>query len=148
MTADPRDLGSQLGSLLGPLRRTVLRRARAAANLPDLPEAQIELLRLLADTDGIAPRQAADSLRMAPSTISNLIRVMAGADLVRREADTSDRRAATLHISQHARALLDRYDDTSAAMLGEAIAGLTAESHDILEKALPTLRELLRVLDT
>src|SRR4051812_45746818 len=35
---------AQLSALLGPLRRAVLRRTRATEGLPDLPEAQIELL--------------------------------------------------------------------------------------------------------
>lgn len=45
---------AELSRLLGPLRRAVLRTTRSAEDLPDLPEAQIELLRVL--TDGRWPR--------------------------------------------------------------------------------------------
>src|ERR1044072_3048564 len=42
---DPMDTATDLGRLIGPLRRAVLLRTRRAEDLPDLPEAQIELLR-------------------------------------------------------------------------------------------------------
>lgn len=75
---------AQLSALLGPLRRAVLRRTRAAEDLPDLPEAQIELLRLLVATGGVAPSRAAAELNVAQSTISTLLRTMTADDLVER----------------------------------------------------------------
>ncbi|MCZ9343501.1 hypothetical protein NGM37_37680, partial [Streptomyces sp. TRM76130] len=63
-------VASGLGGLLGPLRRAVLRSTRNAEGLPDLPEAQIELLRALATApDGLSPGAAAARLRIAPSTV-------------------------------------------------------------------------------
>src|SRR5690606_20598324 len=61
---------AQLSALLGPLRRAVLRRTRVLEGLPDLPEAQIELLRLLVAHDGLAPGRAAVELKVAQSTVS------------------------------------------------------------------------------
>ncbi|MFC3438360.1 MarR family winged helix-turn-helix transcriptional regulator [Nocardia seriolae] len=139
-------VGPQLAVLLGPLRRVVLRRTRAAADLPELPEAQIELLRLLVATGGIAPREAAELLRVAPSTVSNLVRALTQADLVERRPSDTDGRAVLLTASAEARARLDRYDRASAIVLSDAVAQLAPADRRALERALPALSRLLDVL--
>lgn len=140
------DFEAQLSALLGPLRRAVLHRTRAAEGLPDLPEPQIELLRLLVATGGLTPTRAASELRMAPSTISNLVKTMAEAGLVDRKPLPSDRRGAILMASARARQLLDRYDRASAAMLREALDGLPASDRPAIGSALPALQRLLAIL--
>ncbi|MFD3745394.1 MarR family winged helix-turn-helix transcriptional regulator [Nocardia sp. NPDC058633] len=137
----------QLSALLGPLRRAVLRRTRTAEGLPDLPEAQIELLRLLATTGGLTPSQAALELRVAQSTISNLIRTMSATGLVDRVPSPTDGRAATLTTSATARELLARYDHTSAAVLRDSLAKLPLADQRALQYALPALQQLLAALD-
>ncbi|CAM4411957.1 MarR family winged helix-turn-helix transcriptional regulator [Nocardia ninae] len=137
---------AQLSALLGPLRRAVLRRTRAAEGLPDLPEAQIELLRLLVGAEGVPPSLAATELKVAQSTISNLIRTMTAAGLVERVPSPTDGRAAVLVASPTARELLARYDRASAAMLRESLAKLPAADRERLESALPALQQLLSVL--
>ncbi|MFJ2666896.1 MarR family winged helix-turn-helix transcriptional regulator [Nocardia fluminea] len=138
---------AELSALLGPLRRAVLRRTRAAEGLPDLPEAQIELLRLLAATGGLTPTQAAIRLRVAQSTISNLIRTMSVTDLIDRVPSPTDGRVAVLVASATARDLLDTYDRASAAMLRDSLTKLPLAEQRALERALPALRQLLNALD-
>lgn len=140
------DVEARLSALLGPLRRAVLNRTRAAEGLPDLPEPQIELLRLLVATGGLTPTRAASELRMAPSTISNLVKTMAEAGLVDRKPLPSDRRGAMLVASLRARHLLDRYDQASAAMLREALDALPASDRMAIDSALPALQRLLTIL--
>ncbi|MBF6171944.1 MarR family transcriptional regulator [Nocardia blacklockiae] len=137
---------AQLSALLGPLRRAVLRRTRAAEGLPDLPEAQIELLRLLVATGGLAPGKAAAELNMAQSTISNLIRAMTAAELVDRLPVSRDGRGALLVASPRARQLLERYDRASAAMLRTALAELSEADRAAMQSALPALQRLLAAL--
>ncbi|WP_280365334.1 MarR family winged helix-turn-helix transcriptional regulator [Nocardia wallacei] len=137
---------AHFSTLLGPLRRAVLRRTRTAEDLPDLPDAQIELLRLLVTTGGLAPSRAAAELRMAQSTISNLIRTMAAADLVERRNQPTDGRGALLVASARAHRLLDRYDHASAAILRETLETLTAADRHALESALPALQRLVQAL--
>src|ERR1044072_2972035 len=79
------DTATEFGRLLGPLRRAVLR-TRHTAGLPELPEAQSELLRVLAEGDA-TPREVAPRLRVAPSTVSNLVRTMSAAGLVERSEE-------------------------------------------------------------
>ncbi|NKY54301.1 winged helix-turn-helix transcriptional regulator [Nocardia vermiculata] len=137
---------AQLSAVLGPLRRAVLRRTRAAEDLPDLPEAQIELLRLLVATGGLPPSRAAAELNMAQSTISNLLRAMTTAKLVERLPTPEDGRGAMLIASVRARELLDRYDRASAAMLHETLARLPEADRRAVESAVPALRRLLTQL--
>ncbi|MCC3313908.1 MarR family winged helix-turn-helix transcriptional regulator [Nocardia africana] len=137
---------AQLSALLGPLRRAVLRRTRTAEDLPDLPEAQIELLRLLVASGGLTPSRAAAELNVAQSTISNLLRTMTADDLVERLPTPGDGRGAMLVASARARELLDRYDRASAAMLRETLARLSDADRRAVESAVPALWRLLAEL--
>ncbi|MER7565816.1 MarR family winged helix-turn-helix transcriptional regulator [Streptomyces sp. NPDC048523] len=140
------DTATEFGRLVGPLRRAILR-TRRTADLPDLPEAQIELLRALAEAGPLSPRQAADRLRLAPSTISNLVRTMTTAGLIEREPSTTDLRTVRLAASPAALEMLHAYDRTSTAALQRALAELSPDSREAIEHALPALAELLTVLE-
>ncbi|MCX5323714.1 MarR family winged helix-turn-helix transcriptional regulator [Streptomyces sp. NBC_00120] len=140
------DTATELGRLLGPLRRAVLR-TRRTVNLPDLPEAQIELLRALTETGSATPREVATRLRIAPSTVSNLVRTMTAAGLVERTPSATDLRTVRLTASPKAMDMLDRYDRTSTAALHRALEDLAPQSREALEQALPVLAELLTVLE-
>ncbi|MEU7166765.1 MarR family transcriptional regulator [Streptomyces morookaense] len=140
------DTATEFGRLIGPLRRAVLR-TRRAAELPDLPEAQIELLRALAEAGPLSPRQAADRLRLAPSTISNLVRTMTAAGLVERKPSATDLRTVHLIATPTALEMLHTYDRTSTAALHRALANLAPHNREAIERALPALAELLTVLE-
>ncbi|MEU7190358.1 MarR family transcriptional regulator [Streptomyces sp. NPDC045369] len=140
------DTATEFGRLLGPLRRAVLR-TRRSEGLPDLPEAQIELLRVLAEAGTVTPREAASQLKAAPSTVSNLIRTMTASGLVERTPSPANLRTAHLTASPKALDMLDRYDRTSTAALRRALDGLHPESREALERSLPALTELLTALE-
>jgi len=138
---------AELSRLLGPLRRSVLRATRSAEGLPDLPEAQIELLRALLAAGPLSPGEAARRLGVANSTVSNLVKAMVNAGLVRREQPPGDFRGVLLAPTDQALDLLDRYDRTSASALAEAIARLPPDERDALATALPALAHLTEELD-
>ncbi|MEV5508256.1 MarR family winged helix-turn-helix transcriptional regulator [Streptomyces orinoci] len=142
------DTASELSRLLGPLRRAVLRATRSAEGLPDLPEAQIELLRALAADGPLSPQAAARRIGVATSTVSNLVKSMKAAGLVNREPAPGDQRAAVLTASPAALELLDRYDRTSSAALAHAIGELPANDRDTLTASLPVLARLLTALES
>jgi DNA-binding MarR family transcriptional regulator len=140
------DTAARLSRLLGPLRRAILRGTRDRAALPDLSEAQIELLRVVAD--GPVPvREAAERLRVASSTVSNLVRSMTAGGLVERRASDTDLRSVELVASRHARQLLSRYDEVSQLTLNNAFARLDPVERAALDQALPVLERLLTHLD-
>ncbi|MFE6689445.1 MarR family winged helix-turn-helix transcriptional regulator [Streptomyces sp. NPDC057743] len=140
------DTATEFGRLIGPLRRALLR-TRRAADLPDLPEAQIELLRALAEAGPLSPRQAADRLRLAPSTISNLVRTMTTTGLVERKPSATDLRTVDLIATPTALEMLHTYDRTSTAALHRALANLAPDNREAIEHALPALAELLTALE-
>jgi DNA-binding MarR family transcriptional regulator len=141
------DTADQLTRLLGPLRRAALRRTRQRAGLPDLPEAQIELLRTLADHGPAGVRETADRLRVAPSTVSNLVRAMSAQDLVSRRTSDTDLRATELATTPQALALLREYDRTGGTVLRDALGRLSAADRATLDRVVPVLAALLAALD-
>ncbi|MFI6930140.1 MarR family winged helix-turn-helix transcriptional regulator [Streptomyces sp. NPDC050287] len=144
---DAQDVALELGRLLGPLRRAVLRATRTTEGLPDLPEAQIELLRVLTADGPLAPREVAARLRIAPSTVSNLVKALVAAGLVERTADPDDARAVVLAPSARALDLLARYDRASASALARAVADLPPADRATLAAALPVLDGLVPALE-
>ncbi|MEV5943258.1 MarR family transcriptional regulator [Streptomyces sp. NPDC051994] len=140
------DTATEFGQLLGPLRRAVLR-TRRSDDLPDLPEAQIELLRALCGTGPLTPREASARLRVAPSTVSNLVRTMTASGLIERTPSSTDLRTVHLAASPRAVDLLDRYDRVSTRALQGALDQLTAQSREAIDRALPALAELLATLE-
>lgn len=137
----------QLTSVLGPLRRAVLRRTRGAEGLPDLPEAQIAMLRELTRAGSATPCEMAGRLRIAQSTVSNLVRTMTAAGLIRRTTSEVDLRAAHLTPTDRAADLVGRYDRTSAATLDRAISALDPQHRHALREAMPALSALLAELE-
>ncbi|NSC21971.1 MarR family transcriptional regulator [Streptomyces albus subsp. chlorinus] len=141
------DTATRIGRLIGPLRRAVLRTRRFDEALPDLPEAQIELLRTLAEDGPATPREVAGRLRIAPSTVSNLVRAMTASGLVERTPSATDLRTVRLAATPRALDLLGRYDRVSTGALRQALDDLAPESREALERALPVFAELLTALE-
>jgi DNA-binding MarR family transcriptional regulator len=132
-----RPLEEQLPQLLRGLWRAASRLARADDELPPLPEAQIEVLRVLAARGPMSPAQLAGALRLARPTVSNLIRAMTAHGLVSRWRSDTDGRAVLLSLSAEAEAMMDsvRRRRTQAA-------------RDQLDVALPALRQLQQAMET
>jgi len=141
------DTATEFGRMLGPLRRAVMRQVRNTEGLPDLPEAQVELLRALTEAGPTTPGELAVRLKIAPSTVSNLVRAMNTAGLLERVPSSTDLRTATLSTSAAARNLLERYDRTSAATLKKAMQQLDADQQLLLDRAIPALAALLVTLE-
>ncbi|QUH04626.1 MarR family transcriptional regulator [Saccharopolyspora erythraea] len=137
------DTAADLGRLLGPLRRALLRSTRAAEELPDLPEAQIEVLRVLAAEGPLGTSAVAERLRISPSTVSNLVRSMMSAGLVQRRRSESDLRAVGLSATPEALDLLERYDQASREILRTAMDRLGADDRARLADAVPALENLV-----
>ncbi|MBC2865503.1 MarR family transcriptional regulator [Streptomyces mexicanus] len=147
-TPEAARVAAGLGGLLGPLRRAVLRATRNAEGLPDLPEAQIELLRALSSApEGLSPGAVATRVRVAPSTVSNLVRTMSAARLVDRVRPAHDQRTVVLTASQEALHLLDRYDRASTAALTRVVTELSDADRRALDQALPALDRLVTALE-
>lgn len=133
---------ADLSRLLGPLRREVMRASRSVGELPDLPDAQIEVLRALTALGEATPGAIAAELGLARSTVSNLVKVMTAAGLIDRRLSDGDGRSTTLSASATADTLLARYDVASAAVIDEAFSHLSAVDRNRLKAAIPALQRL------
>ena len=131
-----------LSGLISPLRRGLLRAARSAEHLPDIPDAQVEVLRALPADTARSPADIAGELSLSRTTVSNLLRTMEAAGLVTREADPLDGRRVEVRASIRAIGLLRRFDDASAALLAESVDALSPAERAALSAALPALERL------
>jgi len=132
----------RLSGLISPLRRGLLRAARTAEHLPDIPDAQIEVLRALPTGIARSPAEIAEELTLSRTTVSNLLGTMETAGLITRETDPHDRRRVAVRASARAVSLLGRFDQASATLLAEAIAALPDDDRVVLGAALPALERL------
>jgi DNA-binding MarR family transcriptional regulator len=133
---------ARLNPIISPLRRGLLKAARAAEHLPELPDAQIEVLRALPAGVVRSPGELATELGLSRPTVSNLLRGMEQAGLVTREVPAADRRRVEVRASARALGLLERFDRASAAILDQALAGLDDADRAALAAALPALERL------
>lgn len=144
-TCDLNTAAVELARIAGPLRRALTKATQSAGDLPDIPEAQIEVLRLLVERGPLSSADIAERLRLARPTVSNLLKAMSQAELVNRLA-TQDLRSTLLDASPRARRLLSQYDETSARVIAEALGTLTPDEQRRLFDAASPLRALTHAL--
>jgi len=140
-------LAAQLTDAWGGVRRRLRRGARAVVGGEPLTGAQIELLRLVETNPGVGVREAADTLHLAPNTVSTLVRELVGDELLTRTADPDDGRAARLALTATARRRLRRWRDERGRLLAAALHRLSEEDRAALEASLPALERLLAALE-
>lgn len=138
---------SRLTRVITPLKRTLLRAARGVEGLPDIPDAQIEILRILPVGTALSPGELASALQLSRSTVSNLVTAMLDAGLVTRRPAAHDRRSAEVAASARAIELLRRFDAASEVILQQALDLLDGDERAALEAALPALEHLQRALE-
>jgi DNA-binding MarR family transcriptional regulator len=135
-----------LSRVLGPLRRAVLRATRAAEDLPDLPDAYIEILRAVADRPAITPRAIADQLGLARPTVSNQLQAMKRDGLVSLDRSDTDARVVHVTATDFATGLLSRYDTASRQILSAALSQLSTKEQAAVTAAVPALSRLQAIL--
>jgi DNA-binding MarR family transcriptional regulator len=133
---------ARLSAVISPLRRVLLASARAVEHLPDIPDAQIEVIRLLPRGVVSSPGELAERLGISRSTVSNLLSAMESGGLVARRTAVDDRRRVEVLASARALGLFERFDEASAALVGEAAASLSAAERAALAAAIPALERL------
>ncbi|MEO3870020.1 MarR family transcriptional regulator [Nonomuraea sp. B12E4] len=121
------------------VRRRLLRDTPAA---PRLRGAQVELLRLVAESPGIGVSAAAKELYLAGNSVSTLVNQLTAAGLLRREAGQDDRRSARLLPTPVAEARLRAWGQRRAALVRDHVERLDAADQEALAAALPALRRL------
>lgn len=137
----------QLAGLLRTLWPALVRATRSVEQLPALPEAQVAVLRALIAAGGLTPGELALELRLARSTISNLVGELATQRLVERRPLAADGRSVLLVPTGRARAVLEAFSRGRVEVLERALDELSAADRVRLLDALPSLERLLTQLD-
>ena len=137
---------ARLSGVISPLRRALLTAARAAGDLPEIPDSQIQVIRALPHGTALAPSDLAESLHLDRSTVSNLLASMQRAALIERRPDEADGRRVLVSTSERARELFSEYDRASTRILDDALATLSQRELQSIESALPALERLLEAL--
>ncbi|KHK96085.1 hypothetical protein LK09_17290 [Microbacterium mangrovi] len=132
----------RLAAVVSPLRRMLLGAARSREQLPEIPDAQIEVIRALPAGTVLAPSVLADRLGVQRSTVSNLLKSMERAGLVERRAAAGDGRGVEVEASARALDLFGRFDLAAAAVVTEAATALSDEDRAAIAAAIPALERL------
>ena len=141
-----KDTAAGLLAVIGPLQRTLRKRAREDWPLEPLATAQVELLRAVRGRTGISVGEAAAELRIAPNTASTLANQLVAAGLVRREPDPRDRRSVRLVITPAAERRMAAWHDRRQQVLEAALGRLDPGERAALEAAVGPLHGLLERL--
>jgi DNA-binding MarR family transcriptional regulator len=138
-------LASELISASAALRRAT-RLAGRPVEFAELTGAQLDLLRLVRRRPAVSVAEAAAELRLAPNTVSTLVRELTDARLIVRDADPADRRVARLRLAPNMQRKVDGFRDRRVMLLTQAIEELSAADQSVLEGATAILNKLaLRV---
>jgi DNA-binding MarR family transcriptional regulator len=143
----PAAVGEELYALLASIRRSARRRSVRPTELADLTGAQLELVRLVRRRPGIAVAEAAQELKLAPNTVSTLVRQLGERGLLQRSVDDADRRVARLDLPTDVRRKVDAWRDRRIVLVGAAVAGLPPRDQERIAKALPSLARLAEGLE-
>jgi DNA-binding MarR family transcriptional regulator len=108
--------------------------------------AQVELLQNLAELAPVRVGDLADRLHLANSTVSGLVGQMMDAGLVARHTDRSDRRAASVALTDDGRARLAEWERAHEQRIGAALDELSTANRMSVVRALPALRRLAEIL--
>jgi DNA-binding MarR family transcriptional regulator len=120
------------------LRRTGVRRAA----VEELSPSEADTMRTVVRDPGVSPGLLAAELQMKPSNVSVMLRRLAELDLISRETDPGDRRAARVRPTAKAVDNARRIDSAWARLLDEVLADLAPEDADALLHAVPALQAL------
>ena len=140
------DVEGRLAAVISPLRRTLLTAARERGGLPDIPDAQIEVVRALLGPSGggagHGPAELAQTLHLSRSTISNLLGAMEADGLVERRRADDDGRRVIVFASARATELFHRFDEAAGDILREALRILDPADRAAVVAAVPALEAL------
>ena len=141
-TETQRRVADELLTALSAIRRATRRSSSRPAELSSLTTAQLELARVVRHNPGISIAGAAETMRLAPNTVSTLVGDLANAGLLLRRTDPHDRRVARLELTEAWKRKIDAWRDRRVAAVDAAIRRLPTEERRRLERALPVLARL------
>ncbi len=138
---------TDLMEAMSSLRRALRRRVGKVGRVSDLTDAQRELVRLVRRNPGVRIGSAASELRLAPNTVSTLVRSLIETGWLERKTDPEDSRSGQLYLSNTAEVSVAEWRDRRLAVLDDAMSKLPARDRHRVEAALPAIFQLVDRLE-
>ena len=98
----------EIVSLFFSASRALKRKLDSASPIFQLPTAQVEILRLIAEKKQILMKEAADFLSITPPSATVLVNKLVSLDLVERSSDKNDRRTVCLTLTEKGSKAMDK----------------------------------------
>lgn len=140
-------LGDELMATVAALRRLVRQRLRDVVPGPPLRGAHLELMRVIEQEPGIGIAPAGRVLHLAANTVSTLVDQLIDLEMLVRDTDPDDRRAARLWLTDAATQRLAAGRQARMELMARVVAGVSVAEREALTHALPALRALVTALD-
>lgn len=129
-------------SVMASIRRSGRLLARRPVELSSLTSSQLDLVRVILRRPGVSVNQAAEELRLAPNTVSTLVRQLTDQNMVIRRSDPADRRIARLDLTSTMRRKVAAFRDRRLGTLVTAMTSLSARDQRRLADAVELLEHL------
>ncbi|MDH4872436.1 MarR family transcriptional regulator [Pseudomonas sp. BN515] len=133
-------LEESLGFLLADASRLMRRAFEQQITGSNLTLSQARALAHVARNEGCRQVELAEQLEVKPITLARLLDQLEQAGLVERRPDPDDRRAYRLHLCAQADQALADIRAAGAAMLADALQGISEEEEAALTNALRKMR--------
>ena len=135
-------LADELLRAMGSIRRSGRRIAGRPVELSALTGAQLDLVRLVRRRPGVSVGEAAAELRLAPNTVSTLVRQLTAGGVLVRTSDAADRRVARLELTAGMQSKVGAFRDRRLAMLAAAMADLPPRDRRRVRGAVEVMGQL------
>ncbi len=136
----------QLLTSMTSIRRSERVLARRPQELATLTGSQLELVRLVLHSPGVSVAEAAKQLRLAPNTVSTLVRQLTDQRMLTRRNDPSDRRVARLELTDDMRKKVGAFLDRRMVTIVNAMSQLSPSEQRRLSNALALVERLADLL--
>jgi DNA-binding MarR family transcriptional regulator len=145
IASQPEELQNQAEGLLtamASIRRSGGHLARRPVELSRLTGSQLDLVRVILRRPGVSVNEAAEELRLAPNTVSTLVRQLTDQNMLIRRADPTDRRVARLNLTPTMGRKVAAFRDRRLGTLVAALTRLSTRDQHRLAHAVDLLNHL------
>jgi DNA-binding MarR family transcriptional regulator len=139
-------LADRILAVVAALRRSGRRLGGRPAVLAERTTAELELVSTVRRHPGISVAEAAQELRLAPNTVSTLVRRLTEAEVLVREERADDRRVARLELAEGVRAQVESWRDRRMVAIADLLAARPPAERRRVTEALPVLEQVSKEL--
>lgn len=106
---------------------------------------QPPMLFILSKEEGLSQKELADKLKLAPATITVMLKRMEKADLVERRQDIDDQRITRVYLTDKGKNMCNMAQEVTKVLDEECFGNFTVEEKIILRRLLMQMRDNLQI---